>query len=198
MSSSGTTARLAGVAALALLVAAAPQTAASASITVVAQRDGDTIEIHASAALKASAATAWSVLTDYGSYSRFIPDLRVSRVVARDGARVTVEQSGDCILWRFKVPIDVTFEIDEVPPTRLESRAVRGSLRALASSYVLTPIGSGVRLDYAGRIAPGFELLGQIEQTAVEENIGLQFRALAEEIERRSVAGGEPATAEAH
>jgi hypothetical protein len=109
-------ARLAWVAALALLVAAAPQTAAPASITVVAQRDGDTIEIHASAALKTDVATAWSVLTDYGSYRRFIPDLRVSRVVARDGARVTVEQSGDAVLWRFKMPIDVTFAPRSCPP----------------------------------------------------------------------------------
>jgi ribosome-associated toxin RatA of RatAB toxin-antitoxin module len=198
MTSRAAVARLAAAAALALAVAAAPQTAASASISVVTQRDGDTIEIHASAALKASAATAWSVLTDYGSYSRFIPDLRVSRVVSRDGARVTVEQSGDALFWRFRIPIDVTFEIDEAPPTRLQSHAVRGSLRALASSYLLTPTASGVRLDYAGRIASGFELLGRIEQTAVEENIDLQFRALAEEIERRSAANGEPVGAELH
>ena len=190
------TARLATAAALALAVAAT-QPAAAADIAVAADRDGDTIDIHASAVLKADAATAWSVLTDYGSYSEFIPDLRVSRVVARDGAKVTVEQSGDADLWRFKMPLEVTFEINEFPPSRLQSRAVGGSLRALASSYVLTPVVSGVRLDYAGRIAPGFELFGRIEQAAVEQNIGRQFRALADEIERRSVATGGHVAAEA-
>lgn len=61
-------------------------------------------------------------------------------------------------------------------------------LAALASSYALTPVASGVRLDYAARIAPGFELFGRIEEMAVEQNIARQFRALADEIERRSAA----------
>jgi ribosome-associated toxin RatA of RatAB toxin-antitoxin module len=196
MRSGGTTTRLAIAAALALVVAAA-QLAAAATITIVAERDGDTIDIHASAVLKANVATAWRVLTDYSRYSEFIPDLRVSRVVARHGATVTVEQSGDAALWLFKMPLDVTFEINEIPPSSLRSRAVAGSLRALASSYALTPAASGVRLDYAGRIAPGFELFGRIEQTAVEQNIARQFRALADEIERRSAAIGARTTAEA-
>ena len=85
--------------------------AAAADVTIVAERDGDTIDVHASAVLKASVATAWSVLTDYGRYSEFIPDLRVSRVVAREGAKITVEQSGDAALWRFRIPIDVTFAL---------------------------------------------------------------------------------------
>jgi hypothetical protein len=66
------------------------------------------------------------------SLTEFIPDLRVSRVVARRGATVIVEQSGNATLWLFKIPLDVTFEINEIPPNGLQSRAVAGSLRALA------------------------------------------------------------------
>ncbi len=78
------------------------------------------------------------------------------------------------------------FEIKELPPNSLQSRAVAGSLRALASNYVLTPAESGVRLDYVGRIAPGFAIFGPIEQTVVEHNVARQFQALADEIERQS------------
>ena len=105
------------------------------------------------------------MLTDYNRYTEFIPDLRLSRVVARRGAMVTVEQSGDAAIWLFKMPLDVTFEIKETPPNSLQSRAVGGSLRALTSSYELTPVGAGIRLDYLGRVAPGFELFGPIEQS---------------------------------
>jgi len=35
------------------------------------------------------------VLTDFDRYAEFIPDLRVSRAVARDGAKITVEQPED-------------------------------------------------------------------------------------------------------
>ena len=67
--------------------------------------------IRASVVLNADAATAWRVLTDYDRYTEFIPNLRVSRVVARQGTTVTVEQSGDAALWLFKMPLDITFEI---------------------------------------------------------------------------------------
>ena len=173
-----------------VLVIAAPQSTVAATITVDAERRGDTIDIRASTVLKADGATAWRVLTDYDRYTEFIPDLRVSRVVARHGATVTVEQSGDAALWLFRMPLDITFEINEVPPTGLQSHAVAGSLHALASSYALTPTPSGVRLDYAGRVAPGFALFGPLEQIAVQHNVARQFQALADEIERRSAANG--------
>jgi ribosome-associated toxin RatA of RatAB toxin-antitoxin module len=187
MASGGTTMRSARAYALALAVAAA-QAAGAATVTIEAERDGDGINIRASAVLNADGATAWRVLTDYNRYTEFIPDLRSSRVAARRGATVTVEQSGDAALWWFRIPLNITFEVNESPPSRLQSRAVAGTLRALTSSYALMPAANGTRLDYVGRIAPGFELFGRIEQTAVEQNIARQFQALADEIERQAAA----------
>jgi ribosome-associated toxin RatA of RatAB toxin-antitoxin module len=185
----GATARLAAVFACALAVVAR-QPVAAATITLDAERDGDAIDIRASVVLDADTATAWRVLTDYNRYAEFIPDLRRSRVIARRGATVTVEQSGDAALWLLKIPLDITFEIREIPPSRLQSRAIAGSLRTLTSSYALTPAAPGTRLDYVGRIAPGFELFGRIEQAAIEHNVARQFQALADEIERQSAIAG--------
>jgi hypothetical protein len=181
-----------------VLSVAAAQPAAAAKITVSAERHGDVIDIHASTVLNAGGAAAWRVLTDYSRYPEFIPDLRASRIVARQGATVTVEQSGDATLWLFKLPLDITFEINEFPPNGLQSRAVAGNLRALASSYYLTPVASGVRLDYEGHIAPGFEILGDVEQAAVERNVARQFQALADEIERQSAAARSQSNASAN
>ena len=97
-------------------------------------------------------------LTD-DRYAEFIPDLRAIRVVARDGANITVAQSGDAARWLFKMPIHSLFEVNETPPNSLQSRTVAGSVRVLASSSVLVPLASGVHLDYAGQIVPGFELV---------------------------------------
>jgi hypothetical protein len=179
--------------AVAVAVAAAiavPWPAAAAAVTVDAERRGDAIEIRAQADLKADATTAWQVLTDYDRYVDFVPDLRVSRVVARRGTTVVVEQSGDATVWLFRMPLDVTFEIDERVPGHLQSRAVAGSLRALTSTYSLTPAASGVRLDYTGHVTPGFALFGYFEEMAVRSNIARQFQALADEIERSSAAKG--------
>ncbi len=170
-----------------VLALATTQPTQAATVTVTAKRGADTIDIRASAVLKADAATAWRVLTDYDRYVDFVPDLRLSHVIARRDATVTVEQSGEAALWLFKVPVNVTFEIIEYPPSRLQSRAVAGSLRALTSWYALPPVPSGIRLDYMGHIAPGFEFFGHIEEMTVERNISRQFQALADEIERQGV-----------
>jgi len=186
------------LASAAILAVAGAQLAVAATISVQTERDGDSVEVRASAMLKADPAMAWRVLTDYDRYPEFIPDLRVSRVLARHGGKVTVEQSGSASLWVFKIPLDVTFEIDELPPNTVRSHAIAGNLRALVSSYELTPGPLGVRLDYAGRIAPGFEAFAQIEQITVEQSIARQFQSLADEIERRSAANSREETAQEH
>jgi hypothetical protein len=177
--------RLCAVFAVAILGAAAP-CAHSASIVITAERHSDTIDIHANTQLQSDTETAWRVLTAYDRYTDFIPDLRTSRIVARQGATATVEQSGDARVWRVPVPLDITFEIVESPPTGLHSRAISGSLRAMESSYKLTPDEHGVSLDYIGHVAPGFEFFGSIELDVVKQNVARQFQALADEIERQS------------
>jgi ribosome-associated toxin RatA of RatAB toxin-antitoxin module len=171
----------------AVIVAAAPP-ASGATVAFSAARNGDAIDIHASALLDADGATAWRVLTDYSRYPEFIPDLRSSHVVARRASTVTVEQSGDAVLWLFRLPIEITFEIQEEAPDHLQSRAVAGTLRALTSSYALAREAARTRLDYVGRATPGFRLLGPFELAAVERNVARQFRALADEIERQFAA----------
>ena len=104
---------------------------------------------------------------------------------------VTVEETGDATLGPFRMPLNVTFQIIELAPNSLRSRAIAGSLRSLDSVYELTPVAAGVRLDYKGRVDPGFGLLGPIEQLAAERNIARQFQALADEIERSGVTGTE-------
>src|SRR5664279_1685832 len=104
-----------------IMMLAGGSPAAAAMVTINTKLQGDAVDIHASAMLNADAATAWRVLTDYDHYAEFIPDLRVSRVVARDGAKITVEQSGDAALWLFKMPIHVTFEVNEMLPHSLQS-----------------------------------------------------------------------------
>jgi ribosome-associated toxin RatA of RatAB toxin-antitoxin module len=182
---------------LAVVVAAADvPNAIAATVTVTTDRRDDAIDIRASALLKADATTAWRVLTDYGRYTDFIPDLRVSRVISRKDEQVVVEQSGDAALWVFKLPLDITFEVSEFPPSRLQSHATAGSLPILDSSYALTPAGSALRLEYAGRVNTGYRWFGNFEQTAVEKNIARQFKALADEIERQDAASHSKAIAE--
>jgi carbon monoxide dehydrogenase subunit G len=178
-----------------VLLALLARSAAAATVSISLANRADTIEIEGSAELNADAETAWRVLTDYERYVDFIPGLQESRVVARNGAIVTVEETGDVKLWQLHMPLDVTFEITEMAPTGLVSRVVAGDLRALNSRYALTPVGNGVRLEYTGKLGSGLALFGAIERLAVKENVALHFQALADEIERRSAAARDQSSA---
>src|SRR6478672_6025080 len=170
----------------ALWHAAAPATAASPVAVDVERRD-DTYFIAASATLRTDAATAWRILTSYSEYPRFIPGIRSSHVVARQGHVVTVEQSDDSLLWPMHWPLHIVYEITELPPDRIESRAATQMMPTLRSNYVLTPVTTGVRIDYSGRVDAGFAGLGDIEQWALRRSVSRQFQALADEIDRNAV-----------
>jgi hypothetical protein len=169
-----------------VILAGWARSATPATISVVAESLGEGTRIHAHALLRTDAGSAWRVLTDYDRYAEFIPGLRSSRVAARNGAIVIVEQSGEAGVWLFRLPLDIKFEVTESPPYGMRSRAVTGGRTVLESHYLLTPVSGGVHLDYFGDVAPGSDLPGLVEQYAVRRSIAPQFQALADEIERRS------------
>ena len=177
-----------------LVVAGFAPVHAGESAHVESSRHGDVVEIRASADLVADRDTAWRVLSDYGRYTGFIPRLRQSRVVSRDGTKVIVEQVGTAALGPLRIPIEITFEILESPPVGLASRALSGSLESLESRYTLSSREQGSRLVYTGRVRPGFPLLGSFGQAAVEANVAAQFHALVDEIERQHGGGPAPST----
>ncbi len=156
----------------------------AATIDVSFHRVDDIVVIEASALVSADAQTAWRVLTDYEHYVDFVPGLTDSRVVSRHGDRLTVTQSGDASFWLLHMPYDVTYDVTEFPPFRVESRASASALRHFESTYVLTPLASSVRIEYFGRLAPRSAWMGRIEQMAARLGIVREFEALVEEIER--------------
>jgi hypothetical protein len=158
--------------------------AADAPDSVRAWRDDDAVIVQAQAELAAPLPTAWRVLTDYGHYAEFIPDLKSSRVLARAGNTAIVEQKGVAGFFFYHFPLEVTFSVTEVPGNSVSSRAISGTFREMIGSYVLTEINSGVRLVYTGRLVPAFRLPPLIGVAAVRGAVERQFMALAREIRR--------------
>ena len=177
-------------AAAVLVLLAVASSAAAADVDVSVRRTGEALVIDASARLDADSTTAWRVLTDYERYADFVPGMRSSHVVGRQGSSVTVVQSAEAPAWLMRVSFDVVYTITELPPDRIESNGRGSILAALESRYRITPSESGVRLDYAGRLTPRSALLGGIEELAVRQGIVREFEALAREIERVHVANG--------
>ena len=170
-----------------LLVLSSPGFAAGPEQTKVeARRDGDAVLIEAVARMVADRATAWEVLTGYDRYAEFIPDLTMSRIRARTGNAVIVEQKGEVGFFLFHFPMEVTFSVTEEPPSAIHSRAISGTFKEMTGGYVLTEEGELLRLNYSGRLVPQFRLPPLIGTAAVKSAIQKQFGALVKEIQRRS------------
>src|SRR6266704_5712079 len=119
-------------AALFFTLAVAPgivRAAAAEAIETRIERHGEYITVSASAVMQVDARIAWEVLSDYDNLAQFIPDMKSSRVVSRSGDRVRVEQKGEFGFFFYRQPVDVTLEVFEQPPHRLDARRIAGNIR---------------------------------------------------------------------
>jgi len=157
----------------------------AAEVAVQVTRDGEVFQVDASADIEGNVARTWRVLTDYGRFAEFIPDLHSSRVVSRDGQQVVVEQKGEARVLFFSFPIDVRLAITEYPNERLVSRAVAGNFREMRGAYSLEAGQGRILLRYAGRMVPDFFVPPLIGTLALRQNVEASFRALVAEIERQ-------------
>ena len=170
-------------AALLLLVAAGSTNAQQ--VRVDAHREGDAVLVEARAHLKADVRLAWEVLTGYDQYARFVPDLKSSEVLARDGNTAIVEQRGVAGFFLFRFPLEVRLAVTEQPYGQISAQAISGNFREMTGLYQLAAEGQELELTYSGRLVPAFGLPPLLGTTAVRIAVEKQFSALVREIVRR-------------
>ena len=159
--------------------------AQAAEVAVRATRDGDALLIEASADFEGTLAQTWQVLTDYDRLAEFIPNLRISRVIARSKEGITVEQKGEARLLFFSYPIEVQLVVTEFPHDKVVSRVTAGNFREMSGVYVLEAQQGRVRLRYSGRMTPDFFVPPLIGTWVLRHNVEITFGALVDEIMRR-------------
>jgi carbon monoxide dehydrogenase subunit G len=172
-----------------LLALAAPWALSAALVDVKTSHAGDLVEVRAHASIAAPLDVVWGTLTDYERLPQFIPGLKTSKVIARNGATTTVQQSGEARFFFLSVPIDVTLESTENPPT-IEVRRVSGNLKQLQGRYEteVSADGAQVQLRWVGSVAPENGLPPLVGEAMMRRSIRQQFTGMVREIERREAA----------
>jgi carbon monoxide dehydrogenase subunit G len=172
-----------------LLALAAPWALAIAVVDVKTSHAGDLVEVRAHASIAAPLDVVWSTLTDYERLPQFIPGLKTSKVIARNGATATVQQSGEARFFFLTVPIEVTLESTESPPT-IAVRRVSGNLKQLQGRYEteVSADGAQVQLRWVGSVAPENGLPPLVGEAMMRRTIRQQFTGMVREIERREAA----------
>jgi len=150
--------------------------------------------------LAAPARIVWDTLTDYERLRDFMPGVTSSRVLERDGNRLTVEHHGEFDLLFFARPVRVRLAVEHRPFTTVVARSLpqladgsRPTLRDFVGRYELAVVRDGeVRLAYDARFElaqPLPPVIGPLFGTmAMRSAIRADFDALIREIERRRAA----------
>ena len=162
-------------------------------VSVSATRHGSAVAVQARATLGAPLGVIWGALTDYDNLSKFIPGIDKSRVTARKGTIVTVEQTGYASFLFFDYPIQVLVRSEEHYPSAIRVRLLSGNLRQLDGGYRIESVeGRDDRyvLHWSGIIEPDTVLPLFITVPLMRTNVRDQFLAMIREIERRERARG--------
>ena len=133
-------------------------------------------------------ALAWEVMTDFDSMARWVPNLRSSRVLRREGAVVTIEQVGIAQFGPLSFDFTMERRLELEPPTGIAAVQTRGTLKRYQSTIRLAPDMGGTRMTYRVDIEPGLLVGAILSKEFIEHELREQFGAIAGEMVRRDAA----------
>lgn len=130
-------------------------------------------------------ATAWSVLTDYERVPQFVPGMKVSRVVERNGNVRVLQQQGEMQANNMRMLYFGTLRVVEEPSTRLSVQFLDGTFRNMQGQWSLSgkraPVRLGYQLDFdSGTPYPSPMMVMMLQQQVIH-----WVSSLAAEMERR-------------
>lgn len=174
------------------LVATCPAGAAVETQVRVA-RDGDLYLVDAVLIAPVTPAEAWDVLTDFDAMPRYVPNLDASRVTARMGNRLRVEQRGVARWGPLKQPFSMVRDVELEPIEEVRSRSVGGTLHRVRSVTRIAPVRGGTEIRHHLEFALDTWLPEFLIEPFLSHEVREQFESVVEEMLRRRAARTVPA-----
>ncbi len=128
---------------------------------------------------------AFDVLTDVDHMVEWVPNLRQSRIVAREGNVVHIEQVGLAQFGFLSFNFGTERRLVLNRPASIDAVQVRGSATKYNSTLRLTAEAGGTRLDYHAEFEPGLFASLVVTREFMEHEIAEQFTAMVAEMVRR-------------
>jgi hypothetical protein len=173
---------------LCLSLSASAHALAEARIRV--DTDAALIRVTAEIETRVDRNLAWQVLSDYGRWSEFVPDLQVSRIISQPGEAIRLEQRGRIPLLP-NFPLVMITEVKETPQRRIQFLRVAGNVQSFMGEWQI--LGKNpVRIAYRSLIEPGFAMPPEVSIEIFRHDAKVRLEAMAREMARRAAA--EPAT----
>jgi hypothetical protein len=164
-----------------LSLAACGQALAEARVRV--DTDAELIRVVAEIETRVHRDLAWQVLSDYGRWAEFVPDLQVCRVISGPGEPIRLEQRGR-IPWLPNFPLVMITQVKETPPRSIQFLRIAGNVRSFMGEWQI--VGKNpARLVYRSLIEPGFALPPEVSIEIFRHDAKVRMEAMAREMARR-------------
>lgn len=128
---------------------------------------------------------AFDVLTDIDHMVDWVPNLRQSRFLKREGDVAYIEQVGLAQFAFLSFVFSTERRLEMNRPVSIRATQIRGSARSYNSLMRLTPEANGTRLDYHAEFEPGFLAAVVLSRDFFAHEIAEQFTAMIGEMVRR-------------
>ena len=161
-------------------------TSPSADIAVEVHLEGPEVVVRVDCPVRAPHAIVWEVLTDYNNMARFVTNLKVSELRARDGNTLQVYQKGDAQRGLLAFSFENLREIRLVPQEEIRSRLISGTLKSSEFTTRVIDDGNDVHILNSGRFVPEVWVPPVIGPAVIEAETRKQFEEIRTEILRRT------------
>lgn len=157
-------------------------------VNVKVQRHGETVVVDVEATVGAPVREAWSVFTDYEHMASFISNLKHSKVLARDGNRLEVEQAGETKVAFMRFGFVAVRAVELTPMQEIRSSLISGDFKTYVSSTRIAATPSGATISHHGEYVPKSWMPPLIGPAMIESETRKQYHEFIAEIERRALA----------
>ena len=150
--------------------------------------EGDKVyQIRSSGTVEAAPAVVWRILTDYNHLADYLPNLKSTRVVSRNGGTVIVEQLGTARFLFFSRTIRLVVQVNERAPDRIDIGLIEGDMKVYRASWELRPLAgaTGTRVVYTATIVPKFDVPGIVGTNVVRNDIAKMMAAVLLRLDRQ-------------
>ena len=131
--------------------------------------------------------TAWSVLTDYNNFARFLPNITASKIISENGDRIVFEQTNMVDLWLFQEEFTVQIAATKFKPTKVDFQLADGELKKLIGRWQIEEISPGkILISHAVEVEPGSNTEKPFFYGVYESSLEETLKAIAIEITKRS------------
>ena len=131
--------------------------------------------------------TAWSVLTDYDNFDRFLPNITASKIISENGDRIVFEQTNMVDLWLFQEEFTVQIAATKFKPSKVDFQLADGELKKLIGRWQIEEVSPGkILVSHAVEVEPGSNTEKPFFYGVYESSLEETLKAIAIEINKRS------------